>query len=103
MWNAKCTGVSAGKVWWLFGTLLVTGLLEVSSAQALALPCQHEDVLAEVAASFLLRGRSVDPAQLLPEARSLGFDGVAVHAHEGQDDAALVEWLKLLSERADGP
>lgn len=93
----------ASKPWWLFGTLLVTGLWGSSSAHALTLPCRHEDVLAEVAANFLLRGRAVDPAQLLPEARSLGFDGVAVHAHEGQDDAALIAWFKSLSERADGP
>jgi len=88
-------------VW--FGVLVALVVASPGSAHAINLPCRHEDVLAEVAASFLLHGRSVDPAQLLPEARSLGFDGVAVHAHEGQDDAALLAWITALSERADGP
>ncbi len=98
--RAKSCAVSVGCA---LGATLAIGAVQTSSAHALALPCRHEDVLAEVAANFLLRGRKVDPAQLLPEARALGFDGVAVHAHEGQDDVALAEWIKTLSERADGP
>lgn len=74
-----------------------------SAAAALELPCRHEDVLAETAAQFLLRGLKVDASTLLPEARALGFDGVAVHAHEGLDDAALGAWLTALFERADAP
>jgi uncharacterized protein YkwD len=89
--------------WWLPGAFSLALLTGTSSASALELPCRHEDVLAETAANFLLSGRSVDPTELLPQARVLGFDGVAVHAHEGLDDAALITWLKGLSERADGP
>lgn len=85
----------------------VLGLCSVAAfaptARAFDLPCRHEDVLAETAAQFLLTGRSPEPSQLLPEARALGFDGVALHAYEGQDDAALVAWLKGVMERADGP
>lgn len=91
-----------GKVWPL-GCLVVGALWGMPSAKAFELPCRHEDVLAEAAANLLMRGGTIDPLQLLPEARNLGFDGVAVHAHEGHDDDALRTWLVGLSERADGP
>ncbi|MFT3923039.1 MAG: CAP domain-containing protein [Myxococcales bacterium] len=99
-WAIPCAPRTWGR--WLF--LALAWLAGAPpQARALTLPCQHEDVLAEVAANLLLRGRAIDPSQLLPEARSLGFDGVAVHAHEGQDEAALIAWITSLSERADGP
>jgi hypothetical protein len=94
-----------GALRWLgvAATAGTAGLACAAPARALELPCRHEDVLAEVAAGFLLSGRAVNPAELVPAARSAGFDGVALHAHEGLDDAALGEWLRGLSERADGP
>lgn len=85
------------------GLVLVGALAYTQGARALELPCRHEDVLAETAANLLMRGGALDPAQLLPEARSLGFDGVALHAHEGYDDDALRKWIVGQSERADGP
>jgi uncharacterized protein YkwD len=74
-----------------------------AGARAYDLPCRHEDVLAETAAGVLLSGRAVEASELLPAAQALGFDGVALHAHEGQDDAALIDWLKGVAQRADGP
>jgi uncharacterized protein YkwD len=70
---------------------------------ALHLPCKPEDALSETAAEILLSGRRVEARDLLPLARQRGFDGVALHAHEGLDDAALSLWLKGLADRADGP
>jgi uncharacterized protein YkwD len=81
--------------------LLWAGLL--APARALDLPCTPEDALSETAADLLLTGEPLVAANLLPKARGFGFDGVAVQAREGQDDAALVGWLKTQSERADAP
>jgi uncharacterized protein YkwD len=88
---------------WLLPCLLLAALAAPVPARAFELPCRHEDVLAETAANFLLSGAPLESSRLLPEARALGFDGVAIHAHEGSDDAALVAWLKTVSDRADGP
>jgi uncharacterized protein YkwD len=88
---------------WLFSILGLGWLALPATARAYDLPCRHEDVLAETAAGFLLSGRTVDAGELLPAAQALGFDGVALHAHEGHDEAALVAWLKGIAERADGP
>src|SRR4051812_33767646 len=88
---------------WTFCAFLAVQALRLPVAHAFELPCRHEDLLAETAANYLLDQRAVEASALLPEARALGFDGVAVHAHEGLDEAALVEWLKGISERADGP
>lgn len=73
------------------------------SASALELPCRHEDTLSETAAELLLSGAKLRADTLLPRARALGFDGVALQAHEGLDDTALIAWLKLQSDRADAP
>lgn len=86
---------------------LVVGALCLASlgsvAEALELPCRHEDVLAEAAAELLMAGGKLDGGQLLIRVRAQGFDGVSVHAHEGLEDAPLIQWLKGLGERADGP
>ncbi len=83
---------------------LVLGLFCVcAKAEALALPCRYEDVLSEAAADLMLSGRPVESSRILASVRALGFDGVAVQAHEGQDEASLIQWLKLQGERADGP
>jgi uncharacterized protein YkwD len=71
--------------------------------RALDLPCTPEDALSETAADLLLTGEPLVAANLLPKARGFGFDGVAVQAREGRDDAALIGWLKSQSERADAP
>ncbi len=73
------------------------------TVEALELPCRYEDALSEAAADIVLTGRSVEPRQILASVRAFGFDGVAVQAHEGQEEAPLVEWLKRQVERADGP
>jgi uncharacterized protein YkwD len=70
---------------------------------ALELPCRHEDTLSEAAAELLLSGARLRAETLLRRARAVGFDGVAVQAHEGLDDHALIAWLKLQAERADAP
>jgi uncharacterized protein YkwD len=88
---------------WLFTLLGVCVALLPGEVRAYDLPCRHEDVLAETAAGFLLSNRAVQAAELLPAAQALGFDGVALHAHEGRDDARLIEWLKGIADRADGP
>jgi uncharacterized protein YkwD len=88
---------------WLFSILGLGWLALPGTARAYELPCRHEDVLAETAAGFLLAERPVEAGELLPAAQALGFDGVALHAHEGRDDAALIAWLKGIAERADGP
>jgi hypothetical protein len=88
---------------WLFPWMLVAAVGLPERASAFELPCRHEDVLAETAANFLLSGAVLESARLLPEARALGFDGVAIHAHEGHDEATLIAWLKTVSDRADGP
>ena len=88
---------------WLILCLLLAALAIPERVRAFELPCRHEDVLAETAANFLLSGATLESSRLLPEARALGFDGVAIHAHEGSDDAALIAWLKTVSDRADGP
>src|SRR5687768_2176880 len=88
---------------WLFPCMLVAAVALPERASAFELPCRHEDVLAETAANFLLSGAALESSRLLPEARALGFDGVAIHAHEGHDEAALIAWLKTVSDRADGP
>jgi hypothetical protein len=72
-------------------------------AAALELPCRHEDVLAEAAAEVLITGERVSGSELLARARALGFDGVAVHAHEGLADGPLIQWIKELGERSDAP
>jgi uncharacterized protein YkwD len=72
-------------------------------AMAFELPCSHEDTLSETAAELLLSGTKLRAETLLPKAKALGFDGVALQAHEGLDDAALIAWLKLQGERADAP
>ncbi len=72
-------------------------------AQALMLPCRYEDALSEAAAELMLSGRALESRQILARVRALGFDGVSVQAHEGQDEAALIQWIKLQGERADGP
>jgi uncharacterized protein YkwD len=77
--------------------------LPAAPARALLLPCTQDDSLSETAAEYLLSGRRVDADELVPLARRLGFDGVALHAHDGLDDAALAGWLKGLGERADAP
>jgi uncharacterized protein YkwD len=77
--------------------------LAVRSSRALDLPCTHEDALAEAAAEVLLSGEKLVASRLLPRARAFGFDGVAVQAYDGLDEAALINWLKTQSERADGP
>jgi uncharacterized protein YkwD len=69
-------------------------MLSVSVAQAL--PCREDDALSETAASLLLKGQAIRAAELLREARDNGFDGVAVHAREGQDDDAITDWLLKL-------
>jgi uncharacterized protein YkwD len=74
-----------------------------AGAQALDLPCSHEDALSETAADLLLSGAELKAGSLLPKAKTLGFDGVAVQAHESLDDAALIAWLKQQAERADAP
>jgi uncharacterized protein YkwD len=74
-----------------------------SYAQALELPCRHEDALAEAAAELLLAGGKIDGSQLLAQVRSHGFDGVSVHAHEGVEDGPVIQWLKGLGERSDAP
>jgi uncharacterized protein YkwD len=74
-----------------------------AGARAFDLPCTPEDTLSETAADLLLSGEALAAANLLPKARGFGFDGVAVQAHEGLDDAALITWLKAQSERADAP
>lgn len=82
---------------------LLWGSLLVRSAFAFDLPCTPEDTLSETAAELLLSGEPLAPASLLPRARGFGFDGVAVQAHDGLEDAALIGWLKAQSERADAP
>jgi uncharacterized protein YkwD len=86
----------------LFMTLLAQGAA-ASSALALELPCRHEDVLSETAAELLLGGAQLRAKTLLPRARALGFDGVALQGHDGLDDTALIAWLKREAERADAP
>jgi uncharacterized protein YkwD len=85
----------------------LAALLCVSSlaapALAFELPCGREDTLSETAAELLLSGAKLRADTLLPKARALGFDGVALQAHEGFDEAALIAWLKLQSDRADAP
>ena len=83
---------------------VMLGLFGVcSNVQALSLPCRYEDALSEAAAELMLSGRPVESNQILARVRALGFDGVAVQAHEGQDEALLIQWLKMQGERADGP
>jgi uncharacterized protein YkwD len=72
-------------------------------ASALELPCRHEDALAEAAAELLLAGGKLDGGKLLARVRASGFDGVSVHAHEGLEDGPIIQWLKALGERSDGP
>ncbi len=78
-------------------------LVGAHTARALELPCRYENALSEAAAEIVLTGRTVDTKLLLPTVRALGFDGVFVHAHEGHDEAALIQWIKALGERSDGP
>ncbi|HEX6240303.1 MAG TPA: CAP domain-containing protein [Polyangiales bacterium] len=88
----------------LVSALLVIGAsLAADSAAALELPCRQEDALSETAAELLLTGAKLRADALLPRARALGFDGVALQAHEGLDDAALIAWIKQQSDRADAP
>jgi uncharacterized protein YkwD len=89
----------------LVSTILVmgAGLATSGTAAALELPCRHEDALSETAADLLLTGAKLRAETLLPRARALGFDGVALQAHEGLDDTALIAWLKQQSDRADAP
>ncbi len=83
---------------------VMLGLLGMGSrVDALSLPCRYEDALSEAAAELMLSGRPMEAHQILASVRALGFDGVAVQAHEGHDEALLVQWLKLQGERADGP
>jgi uncharacterized protein YkwD len=82
---------------------LLWGSLLVRPAFAFDLPCTPDDTLSETAAELLLSGEALAPARLLPKARGFGFDGVAVQAHDGLEDAALIGWLKAQSERADAP
>ncbi len=72
-----------------------------SAARADPLPCQEDDTLSEAAAAFLLRRAPLESSQLLQTARAQGFDGVTVHAREG-DDAALRAWLARLAQSAEG-
>ena len=66
---------------------ILFGLLGVcAKAEALALPCRYEDALSEAAAELMLSGQPLESSQILSRVRALGFDGVAVHAHEGQDE-----------------
>jgi uncharacterized protein YkwD len=74
-----------------------------AQAMALDLPCTQEDALSEAAADLLLSGKTLKAEQLLPKAKTFGFDGVAVQAHESLDDTALIAWLKQQSDRADAP
>ncbi len=76
---------------WVFPCAL---LLSVSIARAL--PCREDDALSETAASLLLKGEPVRGGELLQAARAHGFDGVAVHAREGDDDAQIAQWLVQL-------
>lgn len=87
----------------LGGLSLLAAVSLVPAARAFELPCTHEDALSETAAEFLLSSESLTAASLLYRARSFGFDGVAVQAHESASDDALIAWLKAQSERADGP
>jgi uncharacterized protein YkwD len=88
----------------ILAVCVVAGLLWSGRlVRALDLPCTPEDALSETAADLLLTGEPLVAANLLPKARGFGFDGVAVQAREGQDDAALAGWLKTQSERADAP
>lgn len=82
----------------VFGASLVA-----DSAAALELPCRQEDALSETAAELLLTGAKLRADSLLPRARALGFDGVALQAHDGLDDHALIAWIKQQSDRADAP
>lgn len=75
----------------------------VAQTRAFELPCTPDDALSEAAAELLLTGEALIAANLLPKARGFGFDGVAVQAHDGLDDTALIGWLKTQSERADAP
>jgi len=84
-------------------SMLLGPWLLCPTARALELPCRYEDALSEAAAEILLGGRSVESSQILTSVRSFGFDGVAVQAHEGQDEGSLVQWMKREGERADGP
>jgi len=84
-------------------SVMLAPWLMCPTAQALELPCRYEDALSEAAAEILLDGRGVESNQILASVRSFGFDGVAVQAHEGQDESLVVEWLKREGERADGP
>jgi len=72
-------------------------------AHAWSLPCRYEDALSEAAADIVLSGGALESSKILANVRAFGFDGVSVQAHEGQDEAALIQWLKQQSERADGP
>jgi uncharacterized protein YkwD len=78
-------------------------LVCAGSASALDLPCNQEDALAEAAADLLISGSKLKAETLLSKAKTFGFDGVAVQAHESMDDAALIAWLKQQAERADAP
>jgi uncharacterized protein YkwD len=91
------TRAALGALW------LTLGAATAARAEASLLPCKQDDVLSETAAEYLLSGRNVDATELVPLARRLGFDGVALHAHDGLDDGALAAWLKGLGERADAP
>lgn len=89
----------------IWGSILIVGavLSFCPTAHALQLPCRYEDALSEAAAEIVLSGGSVEASKILANVRAFGFDGVSVQAHEGLDEAALIQWLKQQSERADGP
>jgi uncharacterized protein YkwD len=84
-------------------SLVFAAFLVTAPAAAFDLPCNAEDSLSEAAADLLLSGAALKAEQLLPKAKTFGFDGVAVQAHESLDDAALIAWLKQQAERADAP
>jgi uncharacterized protein YkwD len=84
-------------------TGLGAALLCPHAGHALDLPCNREDSLSETAAELLISGSKLKAELLLPKAKTFGFDGVAVQAHESMDDAALIAWLKQQAERADAP
>lgn len=69
---------------------------------ARALPCEHDDALAQAAAEVL--GRELTPANLAREAREAGSDAPTVHALRDPqvDDARVAEWIGRLRARSDG-
>lgn len=83
-------------------SMLVLGMV-AKDARGFTLPCTPDDALSETAAEFLLSGAPVRAETLLPAARRKGFDGVALQAHEGLEDAGLIAWLKAQGDRADAP